>query len=108
MFKKTTTRIAAIAIAMTAAMTGLSSTASASSMTNNSQTVICRTAEHTVSSTAAMKAPVVNGPHHYNRSINVNKNKGQAKVGKNVRNKHLDRKVLFDVLFRRVWDSLFK
>ena len=61
MFKKTTARIAAIAIAMTAAMTGLSSTASASSMTNNSQTVICRTAEHTVSSTAAMKAPVVNG-----------------------------------------------
>ena len=75
MFKKTATRIAATAIAMTAAVSGLSATASAYTVTYNYQpTAVYQPVRRTV----PMRVPANLGSYHCNGIVNVSQNIAQA------------------------------
>ena len=75
MFKKTATRIAATAIAMTAAVSGLSATASAYTVTYNYQPAAVY---QPVRRTVPMRVPANLGSYHCNGIVNVSQNIAQA------------------------------
>ncbi len=79
MFKKTATRIAATAIAMTAAVSGLSATASAYTVTYNYQpTATYQPVYQPVRRTVPMRVPANLGSYHCNGIVNVSQNIAQA------------------------------